>query len=297
MNELSFNEFLEGLQDGLKGLCTSEEQVLVRKSEKVNTDTVSVLYKKGTGNVFPSFDAEILFRMSNGSYDEAMSILRGTEVPESIGVGANPSDFIESLKDKKVILQLIGRERNAEKLEKIIHVDFLDMAIIARFVIDCTEDGVTSTVITNELFAKVFPGEDPEDFIHQVAKSIQRTDFAFSSMSDVLKSMMGDEFQSMFPFGDTVVPMYVLTNKTKVNGAAVITSPLAQKCIFEALGGTYYVLPSSIHEVIIIPCGSDSPDVTYLKEMVSEVNSEQVAPNEVLTNSVYRFNGENLEIV
>ena len=56
MNELSFNEFLEGLQDGLKGLCTSEEQVLVRKSEKVNTDTVSVLYKKGTGNVFPSFD-------------------------------------------------------------------------------------------------------------------------------------------------------------------------------------------------------------------------------------------------
>ena len=54
------------------------------------------------------------------------------------------------------------------------------------------------------------------------------------------------------------------------------------------MGKEYYVLPSSIHETIIVPKNA-SMNATELKNMVMEINGKEVSPDEVLTDSVYEY--------
>ena len=52
------------------------------------------------------------------------------------------------------------------------------------------------------------------------------------------------------------------------------------------VGRNFYIIPSSIHEVILIP---DTLDIHYMKAMVKEVNGTEVSPDEVLSDNVYRY--------
>ena len=52
-----------------------------------------------------------------------------------------------------------------------------------------------------------------------------------------------------------------------------------------------YILPASIHEVIVV--STDIGDPEDLKEMVEFVNSEEVAPEEQLSDNIYRYDHKN----
>ena len=54
------------------------------------------------------------------------------------------------------------------------------------------------------------------------------------------------------------------------------------------VGRSFYIMPSSIHEVILIPDTLDM-DIRYMKAMVKEVNGTEVSPDEVLSDNVYRY--------
>ena len=61
--------------------------------------------------------------------------------------------------------------------------------------------------------------------------------------------------------------------------------------IAEKIGTSYYILPSSVHETIIVPASiTESSSLENLAEMVIEINGTQVAPDEVLSDHVYRYN-------
>lgn len=82
-------------------------------------------------------------------------------------------------------------------------------------------------------------------------------------------------------------PMYVLTNTEKSFGASAILFPAILQAVRARLQSDYYVLPSSIHECIIIP-SDEQLDPEALHEMVKEINEEHVAPEELLGDSVYQ---------
>src|SRR5699024_7535782 len=82
--------------------------------------------------------------------------------------------------------------------------------------------------------------------------------------------------------------MYVLTNRMRSYGAACIAYPYIPGMIGETLGSDYYILPSSVHEVMIVPaCGG--LDGEELEEMVREINATQVAEEEVLSDHIYYY--------
>ena len=92
--------------------------------------------------------------------------------------------------------------------------------------------------------------------------------------------------------------MYVLTNTEKSFGASAVLFPAVLKAVREHLQSDYYVLPSSIHECIIIPA-DENLNPAALHEMVKEINEEHVAPEELLGDSVYFYSQkkQRLEIV
>lgn len=85
--------------------------------------------------------------------------------------------------------------------------------------------------------------------------------------------------------------MYVLSNHTRINGAACILYDGVLEKIAEMLECNLFILPSSVHEVILIPEKGDE-DYERLSEMVREVNETQLSPEEVLADHAYYYSRE-----
>ena len=84
---------------------------------------------------------------------------------------------------------------------------------------------------------------------------------------------------------------FMLTNRSSVQGAAVLFYPGVMEKISEALGGGYYVLPSSVHELILVP-DSMEPDTIQLIEMVREANATVVEHMDLLSDNVLHYDPE-----
>ena len=80
-------------------------------------------------------------------------------------------------------------------------------------------------------------------------------------------------------------------DECKINGAACIIDDNIQKMIAEKVGGDYFVLPSSVHEVLIMPKSEDM-DPKELRNMVQDVNATQVAEGEILSDQVYGYDAK-----
>lgn len=118
-------------------------------------------------------------------------------------------------------------------------------------------------------------------------------------MDTVMKNMMEDDgmnrelAEMMFPKQST--PLSVLSNESGIDGAALIACPEVLKAVQKELGEAFYILPSSIHETLILP-KSSADDVEDLKQMVSSINEAEVAPEDRLSDNVYEFDGHSLII-
>ena len=83
------------------------------------------------------------------------------------------------------------------------------------------------------------------------------------------------------------IPMYIMSNPIKMNGAATMAYPGVIRNFAETIRKNLYVIPSSIHEVILVP--ESGTEDTNLNDMVAEVNHTQVDPKEVLADHVYYY--------
>ena len=86
-----------------------------------------------------------------------------------------------------------------------------------------------------------------------------------------------------------VTYMDVVTNKSKMHGAACVLYPGVLKQLGNRYGSDYYIIPSSLHEVILLP-SCNSIDPVELKQLIMEVNRFQLEPEDILSDNLYYFN-------
>lgn len=110
--------------------------------------------------------------------------------------------------------------------------------------------------------------------------------YTFQTMEEVITELTGGEEQEI-P-GEEGELMYVLTNENKYLGAAALLYPYVLNHIGKVLKNNFYVLPSSIHECILVP-DSGQYSRMELMSMVREVNESQVAKEEILSYEVYYY--------
>ncbi len=94
---------------------------------------------------------------------------------------------------------------------------------------------------------------------------------------------------------DDIPAMFVLTNKDGVDGATCIVYRGLLERIRRRLGKGFYIIPSSVHEVLILPENTDY-DRDSLEKLVAEVNSTVVAPMDVLSDNVYYYPDDRFEV-
>ncbi len=187
-----------------------------------------------------------------------------------------------------IYAKLINADMNREMLGMIPHRLFLDLAVVYYVKVGGLEEnaGMMSMIIRNN-YMEMW-GQD-EESLYQMAVSNMRRDgeAVFKRMEDILKGIMPDGGE-IFADMDLGVKMYVLTNRSRHLGAAELLDRETLRGISEKLSGDFIVLPSSIHETIILPA-DDEPDYPGLKSMVCTVNATEISGDERLSDHVYRF--------
>lgn len=186
-------------------------------------------------------------------------------------------------------LQMIPIAGNDELLADIPHqVVAEDMAVVYRFEIESSERGTSSILVTNNLL-KSYGMNQTQLHMDAAEAAVQHRPATLRNMNDVMRDIMGDLGASLIPAEPS--PMWVGTVEGGVNGACVIQYPGFLEQAAETLGGDFFILPSSIHEVLLIP-DDGSMELGALEQMVRDVNEMQVAPQDRLTDSVFRYDSK-----
>lgn len=190
-----------------------------------------------------------------------------------------------------IVFKLINYERNPELLSDVPHYRFLDLALVFYCLIETSPDGCASILIHNRHLS-YWNITDDDLFALAQQNTPRLLAYELRDMTDVLRELFAAE-PSVCEDGDSLSPasMYILTNRAKRNGSVCILYDNLLLNFANRLGCDLFILPSSIHEVLLIPANSQT-ETKDLSEVVREVNSCQLSREEILSDHVYYFSRE-----
>ena len=294
-NEEFKNEFVEALKEKLSERG-NDVDVKVSTVEKMNQSYEAITITPEGSNIGMNMNLEVFAEAyeSGVPFDE---IVEQVTNKVEAHLADMPTFDVQALTDyeqmkDKLAMEVVAADRNADLLAKVPHQEMEDMAVVYRFVMESDENGRASILVSNDLLDKM--GVTPEQLHADALENAPELRPAvIKGMSEVMMDMMGEDAHEMFGIDEFPQDemMYVATVPDKISGAGVIAYQEFMDQAAEKLGGDFYILPSSIHEVLLV---KDDGAVNFndLKSMVEDVNATQVAPEEKLTDSVYHYDSK-----
>ncbi len=302
---MNFDEFREQLRDDLKERLAERTgqtfDISLSDVAKLQNAGYSGIVVRKEGNPLGlNLDASAIYKeFEKGSFDYGEALDKITDAALH-GFDTAPAFDMESLTNydsmkEHLSMQVVATERNAEMLKNIPHKEIEDMSVVCRFIVSSDKEGIGSILVTNDVLKSM--GVTEEQLFADANKyAPDLRPGEIRGMADVLAEMMGidvsefdDRLGSPLPGGD--MPMYVATTRDKTNGAGIIAYPGFMEMAAEKIGGDFYLLPSSVHEVILVPDRENS-DYRELENMVQEVNATQVEPKDRLSDHVYHYDSK-----
>lgn len=273
------------------------------ENAKVEIETVQKINKKLEGlkfvtensKVCPIYYMDNLYKdyLSNGNFDLTM-----VELIEKLKFSEmERPDFdldFNKIKDK-VILELVNSENNKGLLEYIPHRNIADLSVIYRWIIDAKNYGITSAIVTNQVAEEINLSEN--DLFKSASENLKKTSPAtIKSLEEVVMGIMNDQLEKNDQGIEIDDPdsIYVISNTRKQYGAAAILDTELMSNIAEQMDSNIYILPSSIHECLLVSDRFGEPE--QLQQMVREVNSTEVDIKDKLSDNLYVFNKDTKKI-
>lgn len=301
---MNYNEFLYYIKDnvaeelekyvGYEG--ASVDIVKITKNNAIELDGITIT-KEGE-KISPTI-------YLNGLYNDYLQGKAISTIAEDIVRDRliNTSDIefkieniyeFENIKDN-IIFRVVNYERNKEQLESCPYIPFNDLAITFRWVAHKDSIGVATSMITNK---EVDMWSVSKSDLYKLALENNERIFpgTITNMRKLFDDYMGelniaDESQL-----DTGVELYVLTNELGINGASCMLYRNILKNFAAQKESNLFILPSSIHEVIVVP-ESSIDDRNYLRELVESANKTVVGLMDVLSDTVYYYDRQDNKIV
>lgn len=285
---MTYYQFVQAVERKMKEVVKDNIEVCTHTAEK-NNGTVRkgiTLTEQGI-NISPTIYLEEYYRLfqSGNSLDFITSdILRlYHEVRVQKSWNEEKISVYQGIKDK-IIYRLVNRQANENMLKDVPYIPYLDLAIVFCVLLEITKCGTATMQIRNEHLRMW--GISVNELYEEAAENTCRfLPDDFSSMSRVIEELTGTKQKDKGEY------MYVLSNQIRSHGAAAILYKGRLEGIGAYLKCNYYVLPSSIHEVIIVPERA-APGKEELSYMVDEINQTQLAAEEILSDRAYYYDRE-----
>ena len=199
----------------------------------------------------------------------------------------------EKMKDKLQV-RICDKEWNSDRLADKVVTEHGDFAAYYAVNLEENREGISSIPVTVSLMNEW--GVSVEQIQADAMMADRNRGVVLMNMNEIIKSMIfGEEPENLLneklDIETMREPMFCLTNAQKMNGASLLLQEDIRKQIGECLGSDYFVLPSSIHEVLILP-DNGLFEVPELNAMVKEVNETQVERQEQLSDKVQFCDGK-----
>lgn len=262
-----------------------EKEVYLKEIDKLNGVTHYALIIKDTqSNIAPTLYLEHFYQIYQKTGDWAETI---NKIVTAYDTTSFPKHFdMEWFKDfnsvQKLIFQkLINYEANKILLNDVPHTRYLDFAIVYCVYYENAETGNGSILIHN---SHLDLWQCTSDELARLAEENTPRIYPLTIFS--IGELLPGSFAGTVDI--TSIPMYVMSNKDRVNGAITLRYKNALRSFSEQHNADVAILPSSVHEVILLPLNNDK-DFDSLKETVRLINRTQVPQEDFLSDNVYLY--------
>lgn len=250
-----------------------------------------VIMEKGK-DITPTIYLDSFYELyTNG--ENIKNIIRQIEViyeqnKNNVTFDVNILKHFDTIKDK-IVYKVVNYRSNEKLLEQVPHKRILDLAVVFYCLLD-NEYGRSATALIYNNNLKNWNVTIDDVYKAALKNTPDLLHSKISSMAALFEKCGVNVDGEEVDLKDYVPSdMYVLTNESKLNGAACILYENVLYDFAQKLGADLYILPSSVHEVILLPKLSMF-EKDELVNMVKEVNTEGVAADEVLSDHVYEYN-------
>lgn len=297
-------EFYEYVKDNVKEYLPEsykDAEITLQEVEKNNG-------LKLTGITIPNGDQRIVPRVYLDSFyleyvigkdvdscvgDVVDMYIEAQDKAEFIKMGV-PDIFDYKKMKEKLQVRICDQEWNEERLADKVIMEHGDFAAYYAVNLEENGEGISSIPVTISLMNEW--GVSVEQIQADAVAADRNRGVVLMNMKEIIKSMIfGEEPENLLneklDIETMREPLFCLTNAQKMNGASLLLQEDIRKQIGECLGSDYFVLPSSIHEVLIVP-DNGLFEVPELNAMVKEVNETQVERQEQLSDKVQFCDGK-----
>ena len=174
--------------------------------------------------------------------------------------------------------------------EDILKRDFLDLEEYVRVIVETDGESTGSFKVKPEHLNHLCATETE---LFEAAWKCTEPTIIMQDMAQVVAEMIGMSIDAMEIQKEN--PIIVASNERKIHGAIAMKAVDKLAEVAERYQSDLAILPSSIHEILLIPVKEDM-NFRELGTMVREINATQVSPEEVLSNHAYRYSRDEKSI-
>lgn len=295
---MEYREFLENVRKEVESRYDSNVSVTlnhVMKNNGTELDGITIMEKDK--NIAPTIYINSFYdRYREGVSLKAVvsEIIRiYNQNKNSININADYFENYENVR-KTIVYKLVNYQKNKKLLEDVPYKRVLDLAVVFYCLIE-QRKGVSATALIHNEHLRIWNVTEDEIYNDALKNTPVLLAGSIVPMSKILSEIAGtapvDNDEKVCEYtGEDI--LYVLTNSSRVNGAACILYDNLLKKFANNVHSDLYILPSSVHEVIIVP-KKNAFDKSELADMVREVNEQGVSQDEILSDNVYEYNRKN----
>jgi len=196
---------------------------------------------------------------------------------------------------ESLVLQVVNKDKNASLLETLPHKDLenTDLTVIYKVLLETQDDGSATISVNNDHIGHW--GIDGNALYKTALENTERLcPVQITSMHDIILELVEGKNKSQKELSDFVIEpynQYVLSNEKRINGATVMLYPDILQQLAKNSDGNLFILPSSIHEVLLIK-DDGKLNAAELQAMVANINREMVELEELLSDEVFYYDRE-----
>lgn len=284
---MEYQEFKKTLLELLRKKTEGRKMVTVQQVEKNNgiaLDAVVIMGKEDT--IAPTIYLQEFYEeyKKGAEMERIAGKILALEKEQKQEADFSLESFENyALARTRVYYKLINYKMNQNMLKKVPHIRYLDLAVVFYYRLEGGKFHGATILIHNCNLESW--GIDKRRLMEDaVVNTSRKLPYMLQGMEALIEELTGEE---TLRYGEEEL-MYVLTNEEKHFGAAVLLYPHVLSHIAKILRKNFYVLPSSVHECILVPDQGQYSRLELMK-MVREVNESQVEEEEILSYEVYYY--------
>ena len=289
---MTYETFREKVLQGLQGRELGNVSLRLTKQMKSNGQIkYGIVFKNPAANTSPTIYLEEYYEFYQATKELDTVIDLVADLYQSLpAIQVDEKKLLDySAAKSRIIMKLVNTEKNRAFLETVPHIPFQDLSIVYFYFMGNAGNRVMDMPVNDDLIRRW--GVDTLTLHQQAMANYNRLlPIKFGSLNQILleRGLLDKEDSAALSENGWRDALYCLTNEFSTGGAVLMTCKNLMDKIADFLGEDFYILPSSTHEVLLLP-ESKAPSKEELDQRIQEVNREALEPEDYLSDHAYYY--------